>query len=108
MAVLNLRSIHPFRFFVLCESEEETNTLWEKLIEGGKALIPIGKYDWSERYGWLQDRFGLTWQISLNGDAPIRQKNTILYVIYRQPVRNGRKSIKVLYLCFLSIHLQIC
>jgi predicted 3-demethylubiquinone-9 3-methyltransferase (glyoxalase superfamily) len=60
--------------FVLCESEEETNTLWEKLIEGGKALIPIGKYDWSERYGWLQDRFGLTWQISLNGDAPIRQK----------------------------------
>lgn len=60
--------------FVLCESEEETNTLWEKLIEGGKALIPIGKYDWSDRYGWLQDRFGLTWQISLNGDAPIRQK----------------------------------
>ncbi len=60
--------------FVLCESVEETNTLWQKLIEGGKALIPIDKYDWSERYGWLQDRFGLTWQISLNGNAPIQQK----------------------------------
>lgn len=60
--------------FVLCESVEETNRLWEKLMEEGHALIPIGKYDWSERYGWLQDRFGLTWQISLNGDAPIQQK----------------------------------
>lgn len=60
--------------FVLCESLEETNKLWDKLMEEGHALIPIGKYDWSERYGWLQDRFGLTWQISLNGDAPIQQK----------------------------------
>lgn len=60
--------------FVLCESVEETNTLWEKLIDGGKALIPIDKYDWSERYGWLQDRFGLSWQISLAGEAPIKQK----------------------------------
>ncbi len=60
--------------FVLCESVEETNTLWEKLIEDGKALIPIDKYDWSERYGWLQDRFGLSWQISLAGEAPIKQK----------------------------------
>ncbi len=60
--------------FVLCESVEETNNLWEKLIDGGKALIPIDKYDWSERYGWLQDRFGLSWQISLSSDAPIHQK----------------------------------
>ncbi|WP_276360346.1 VOC family protein [Daejeonella sp. H1SJ63] len=60
--------------FVVCQSPEETNHLWEKLIDGGKALIPIGKYDWSERYGWLQDRFGLTWQISLISDAPVKQK----------------------------------
>lgn len=60
--------------FVLCESVEETNRLWDKLMEGGQALIPIGQYDWSGRYGWLQDRFGLTWQISLNGDTPIHQK----------------------------------
>lgn len=59
---------------VLCETTDETNKLWDALIEGGKVLIPIGKYDWSEHYGWLQDRFGLTWQISLNGDTPIRQK----------------------------------
>ena len=52
-------------FFVTCESIEETDKIWGKLIEGGKALIPIGKQPWSERYGWVQDTFGLTWQISV-------------------------------------------
>jgi predicted 3-demethylubiquinone-9 3-methyltransferase (glyoxalase superfamily) len=55
------------------ESIDETNFVWNKLFEGGKALIEIGKHDWSERYGWLQDKFGLTWQISVVnnvGDQP--------------------------------------
>ncbi len=52
-------------FFVSCKTENETNEVWNKLFEGGKALMPIDKYPWSERYGWLQDKFGLSWQISL-------------------------------------------
>lgn len=51
--------------FILCESIEETNKVWNKLLEGGKIMMPIDKYPWSERYGWLQDKFGLTWQISV-------------------------------------------
>src|SRR5437660_10728000 len=51
--------------FVTCESIDATNELWGKLIIGGKAVIPIDKHPWSERYGWLQDKFGLTWQISI-------------------------------------------
>lgn len=79
--------------FVLCESLEETNTLWQKLIEGGKALIPIDKYDWSERYGWLQDRFGLTWQISLNGDAPIQQKIRSCMLFTRERFGMAEKAL---------------
>jgi predicted 3-demethylubiquinone-9 3-methyltransferase (glyoxalase superfamily) len=59
--------------FATFESIDETNFIWNKLIEGGKALIHIDKHDWSERYGWLQDKFGLTWQISVVnnvGDDP--------------------------------------
>ena len=55
-------------FTVSCKSITETNQLWDKLFEGGKALMPINKYDWSERYGWLQDKFGVTWQISVSQD----------------------------------------
>ncbi len=51
--------------FILCESINETNELWNKLLDGGKVLMPIDKYPWSERYGWVQDRFGLTWQVSV-------------------------------------------
>ena len=52
-------------FFVLLESINETNEVWNKLIDGGKALMPIDEYPWSKRYGWVQDRFGLTWQVSV-------------------------------------------
>jgi predicted 3-demethylubiquinone-9 3-methyltransferase (glyoxalase superfamily) len=62
--------------FVNCESIPETNTVWSKLIDGGKALMPIDKYPWSERYGWLQDKFGLTWQISIVNEEGNKQKIT--------------------------------
>jgi predicted 3-demethylubiquinone-9 3-methyltransferase (glyoxalase superfamily)/uncharacterized protein YndB with AHSA1/START domain len=52
-------------FFVVCETEAETDAVWQKLADGGQALMPLQRYDWSEKYGWVQDRFGLTWQISL-------------------------------------------
>lgn len=52
-------------FFVVCETEPELDTLWGNLSEGGMALMPLQQYDWSEKYGWVMDKFGLTWQISL-------------------------------------------
>jgi predicted 3-demethylubiquinone-9 3-methyltransferase (glyoxalase superfamily) len=55
--------------FVVCTSTEEVDRLWNKLIEGGKAMMPLDKYDWSQRYGWLQDKFGFTWQISFDEKA---------------------------------------
>lgn len=39
--------------------------VWNKLSEGGKALMPIDKYPFSERYGWIQDKYGLSWQLIL-------------------------------------------
>lgn len=59
--------------FVRCASIDDTNTLWARLIEGGSVMMPIDKYSWSERYGWVKDKFGLTWQVSVvdkEGDKP--------------------------------------
>lgn len=50
--------------FINCNSVETVNTIWNTLIEEGKALMQIDTYPWNERYGWLQDKFGVTWQIS--------------------------------------------
>lgn len=53
-------------FFVNCETEEEVDRLWEKLFEGGKALMPLDKYDYSDKYGWVEDKFGVSWQLILS------------------------------------------
>ncbi|CAN5122233.1 VOC family protein [soil metagenome] len=52
-------------FFVQLDAEPEVDRVWNEMIKEGQAMMPLDKYDWSEKYGWLQDRYGLTWQISL-------------------------------------------
>ncbi|MDP3644098.1 MAG: VOC family protein [Bacteroidota bacterium] len=67
--------------FVTCKSVSETNAIWARLIDGGSALMPLDQYPWSERYGWLQDKFGMTWQISVatNDDAELKIKPSMLF-----------------------------
>ncbi len=39
---------------------------WAALIDGGQALMPLDAYPFSKRYGWVQDRYGLSWQLILS------------------------------------------
>jgi len=57
--------------FVNCKTVEQTDEIYNKLAEGGEPLMEIGKYDWSERYGWIKDKFGMTWQIMLGQEERI-------------------------------------
>ena len=68
-------------FSVLYTTKEEVDALWGKLIEGGKALMEIGSYDWSERYGWVQDKYGLTWQIMLVKEV---MQNIVPHLMFTQ------------------------
>jgi predicted 3-demethylubiquinone-9 3-methyltransferase (glyoxalase superfamily) len=61
-------------FFVLCETVSEIDKAWKYLLDGGSVLMPLDKYVWSEKYGWLQDRFGVNWQLSLGKMAEVGQK----------------------------------
>jgi predicted 3-demethylubiquinone-9 3-methyltransferase (glyoxalase superfamily) len=45
------------------EAKRRIDEVWNNLIQGGQALMPLGKYPFSERYGWVQDRYGLSWQL---------------------------------------------
>ena len=51
-------------FFVDVLAAEEADKLFALLAEGGKVLMPIDTYPWSDRYGWVQDRFGVSWQVN--------------------------------------------
>ncbi|MGO9410442.1 MAG: VOC family protein [Spirochaetia bacterium] len=54
-------------FFVSCKTERELDALWKQLSERGKVLMELQKYPFSEKFGWLSDRFGLSWQLNLTG-----------------------------------------
>lgn len=47
------------------QAAEHLDELWGKLIDGGVALMELGEYPFSKRYGWVRDRYGLTWQLIL-------------------------------------------
>jgi predicted 3-demethylubiquinone-9 3-methyltransferase (glyoxalase superfamily) len=58
-------------FMVNCRTEEKINDLWSKLSERGKVLMELNKYPFSERYGWIEDKFGVSWQLILSEESPI-------------------------------------
>lgn len=47
------------------QAREHLDALWAKLSEGGEVMMPLDAYPFSERYGWIKDKFGLTWQLIL-------------------------------------------
>jgi predicted 3-demethylubiquinone-9 3-methyltransferase (glyoxalase superfamily) len=69
-------------FLVSCRTTEEVDELWSKLSEGGTALMPLDTYPFSKRYGWTQDRFGLSWQVMAAEDSETKQRitPTLMYV----------------------------
>jgi len=62
---------HQFNFtpsvslFVQCATEEELDRLFRALSEPGKVLMPVDNYGFSKRFGWSNDRFGVSWQLNL-------------------------------------------
>lgn len=63
-------------FLVGCKTKDEVDRLWAKLSKGGMTLMELGAYPFSEWYGWIQDRFGLSWQILSSGGRAIEQRIT--------------------------------
>jgi predicted 3-demethylubiquinone-9 3-methyltransferase (glyoxalase superfamily) len=62
---------HDFRFtpavslFVHCANEAEIDRLYAALAEQGTELMPLGSHGFSAKFGWINDRFGVSWQLNL-------------------------------------------
>jgi predicted 3-demethylubiquinone-9 3-methyltransferase (glyoxalase superfamily) len=55
-----------FSLFVTCESEEQIRRLAAALAEGGAELMPLDNYGFSRQFAWVNDRFGVSWQLMLS------------------------------------------
>jgi len=62
---------HAFTFtpsmslYVTCETEEEIEAVFHKLAQDGSVLMPLGSYPFSKKFGWLNDKYGVSWQLAL-------------------------------------------
>ncbi|MDG0810495.1 VOC family protein [Cohnella rhizosphaerae] len=54
-----------FSIYAVCHTEEEIDALYEKLKEDRQALMPLGDYGFSKKFGWVNDRYGVSWQLNL-------------------------------------------
>ncbi|WP_430813371.1 VOC family protein [Carboxylicivirga sp. RSCT41] len=51
--------------YVDIDTEEEIDQLFEKLSEGGQIMMPLDNYGFSDKFGFVADRFGVSWQLNL-------------------------------------------
>lgn len=61
-------------FMVIIETEEEIQSYWDSLADGGEVLMQLDVYDWSPKYGWVQDKYGVSWQLYLGDKSAALQK----------------------------------
>ncbi len=64
-AAHNFTFTPAFSIFVTCEAESELEKLYAALSVGGQALMPLDNYGFSRKFGWLNDRYGVSWQLNL-------------------------------------------
>jgi predicted 3-demethylubiquinone-9 3-methyltransferase (glyoxalase superfamily) len=63
-------------FYYICEDVKEFDRIWSAFIEEGTVLMPADKYPWGEKYGWVNDKYHISWQIALGKLSDVGQRIT--------------------------------
>jgi predicted 3-demethylubiquinone-9 3-methyltransferase (glyoxalase superfamily) len=63
-------------FYYICEKEDELNAIWNAFSKEGQMLMALDKYPWGEKYGWVNDKFGISWQLALGNINDVGQRIT--------------------------------
>ncbi|MDP3882361.1 MAG: VOC family protein [Nanoarchaeota archaeon] len=74
---------------VFYDTKEEVDQMHSKLSKGGKDLMPLDSYPFSDRYAWVQDKYGLSWQLMFSSE-PIKQKITPFLMFTQE--RSGKSE----------------
>ncbi len=80
-------------FQLKCTTIAEVDAVWESLSAGGQVMMPLDTYPFSQRFGWLQDRYGLSWQVMYVGDAPLAQRLSPVLMFVRDVCGKAEEAI---------------
>ncbi len=67
-------------FFVNCDTEKKIDELFKKLSDGGAVLMPLDKYPFGEKYAWVQDKFGVSWQLMLDPEPKQKIMPSVMFI----------------------------
>ncbi|WP_413480357.1 VOC family protein [Carnobacterium maltaromaticum] len=79
-------------YMVTCTSETQLQVLWQELSEGGKLLMNLAIYPGVGQFGWLEDRFGISWQFSLDQSSS-SQKITPCFMFSGEQYGNASRAL---------------
>lgn len=82
-------------FHIKCRTKDEVDAIWQKLSPGGNVLMPLDKYPFSGRYGWVQDKYGFSWQIIFVGDAELGKRITPVLMFVKDVCTKAEEAINL-------------
>ncbi len=93
-----MHQINPsISFFVTCRSVAECKSLWKQLSKGGQVFMPLGEYPWSIQYGWIQDKFGVSWQIISDKDRSMGKQKFVPNLMFTGPLAGKGEAAMQFY-----------
>jgi predicted 3-demethylubiquinone-9 3-methyltransferase (glyoxalase superfamily) len=81
-------------FYYVCETLQEFDFLWAELQKEGKVLMPVDNNEFSQRYGWVEDKFNISWQLTLGKIEDIGQKITPCLMFTGNKYGKAEKAIE--------------
>jgi len=82
-------------FHVICKTKEKIDELWSKFSKGGKVLMELAEYPFSKRYGWIQDKYGLSWQLIYVENVPEIQRITPVFMFVQNVCGKAEEAIQM-------------
>lgn len=87
-------TINPaISMFVTCADDAEIEKYWNRLTEGGTAMMPLNKYPWAEKYGWVKDKYGMTWQLMIGDLSQVSQKINTAFLFANKQYGKAKEAI---------------
>lgn len=87
-------------FFITLNTKEEIDAVWNKLKNGGKELMALAKYPFSEYYGWVQDKYNVSWQLILNRPEGDWRPKVMPSLLFTQD-KNGKAEEAIQFYTFV-------
>lgn len=91
-------------FYYLVETEEEFDNVYHQFSQDGKVYMPLGEYPWAKKFAWVEDKFGVSWQLALGKIALVNQRATPFLTFTGENFGQGEKALNLYRSLFNDFH----